>query len=127
MNGGVKRDREMLTAVHVGSKHVGRHEACARIVAFIAENTVQLQRMPDALMDLEHHLVGCEEESHWAAWANGRVEELHGFGGDTRGFCREVPRCDGVLISLLTSASTCAHGAALGESGTMGDRSELGL
>ena len=54
----VEGDVEQLGAVAVAAEHVRGDEARAGVVALVAEDPVELERVADRLMDLQHHLVG---------------------------------------------------------------------
>ena len=54
-----------------------RDEARAGIVAFVAEDAIELERVADRFVDLEHHLVGHEHQITRAGGAVRRREQLH--------------------------------------------------
>src|SRR5688500_10221939 len=47
---------EQLRAVAVAAEHVECHEAGTGKIALVAEDAVELQRMADRFVDLQHHL-----------------------------------------------------------------------
>src|SRR5204862_5888160 len=73
---GVEADVEQLAAVLVVAEHVERDEAGAGEVALVAKNAVQLERMSDALVDLQHHLVGHQDQIEGPARAGRGRDEL---------------------------------------------------
>ena len=81
---GVEGDVEEVGAVTVGAEHVGGDEAGAGVVALVAENAVELQRVADRLVNLQDHLVGRQQHVHAAGRAVGRQKQLDGFLGNLR-------------------------------------------
>src|SRR5205085_11480353 len=61
------------------AEHIGRDKARSGVVALVAQYAVELERVADRFMDLQHHLVGHQQQIHAAGWTIRRREQLQGF------------------------------------------------
>ena len=112
-HGGIERDVQQLGAVLVGAEHVGRDEARAGVVALVAEDPVEFERVADRLMDLQDHLVGCEQRIHHAGRAVGGGEQLERLVGDARRSVAEAVPTEHLGATLAAERVT-AKRAGLG-------------
>ena len=72
-HGGVERDVEQFGAVAVRAEHLRGDETGAGVVALVAEDAVELERVADRLVDLQDHLVGGQQHVHHPGRAVRRV------------------------------------------------------
>ena len=77
--GGVKGDVEALGAVGVGAEHVGRDKAGACVIALVAQNAIEFERVADGFVNLQDHLIRSQHQIHDAGGAIGRGEQLDGL------------------------------------------------
>ncbi|VVN41397.1 hypothetical protein PS683_05535 [Pseudomonas fluorescens] len=108
VEGHVEQGRAVLQVAEV----LGLDEAGAGIIALVAEDAVELQRMADGLVDLQDHLVGHQQQ---VAWALGRVwcqQQLQGFVGNARRGADQAEAVDHIEATLLPEVGA-AEGARL--------------
>ena len=114
-------DVQELGAVAVRPEHVQGDEARAGIVAFVAEDPVELDGMSYRLVDLEHHLIRHEHDVEFAARAIRRREETERFLGRATPGPRDSHPDREPLAPLLTETVVApAPGARLGLSAVEG-------
>ena len=70
--GNVKQWRAVL----VLAKHIQRDETRAGVIALVAENAIQFQRMTNGFVDLQHHLFRHQQQIHFSTRAIGCKQEL---------------------------------------------------
>jgi hypothetical protein len=119
----VEGDIEQRRAVAVAAEHVQRHEAEAGIVALVAEDAVELQRVADALVDLQRHLAWHQHQVHDARRAFRRIEEGQCLFGDARTLGVKSQLVELLKPALARAAGTTA-GADLGLCAGMGDSAQ---
>ena len=104
----------------------GRDEARAGVVALVAEDAVELERVADRLVDLQHHLVGHEQQVHAARTDSSAPRAAAALRRRDGGRCRRTgrrrarsrppwrqkPRPD--RVRLCVSPSRCAVTLASG-------------
>ena len=100
-------------AVSIGAEHVRCHEARAREIAFVAEDAVELQRMSDRFMDLQHHLIGREQHIHSPRRAVGGREQLERFVGDAASAAGKAESGQDFGSALLADAALTVERALL--------------
>ena len=111
----IEGDVEQLRAVAIAAEHVGRDEARSGEVALVAEDAIELQRVADRFMDLQHHLVGREQRVHPARRAIRRGEELESFFGDPAAAVGEAEAVEDLDAALLADAAMAVQRAPLGD------------
>ena len=109
----VERDVQELGAVAVGAEHVGRDEARAGEIALVAEDAVELERMSDRLVDLQHHLVGRQQDVHRPDGQFGASEQLQRLFGDTPTAACEAETLEDFDAALLADAALAVQRALL--------------
>ena len=125
---GVEGDVQQLGPVAVAAEHVGGDEAGARVVAFVAQDAVQLQRVADGLVHLENELVRGQQHIHGAGGAIGRRQELQGFLRQNRRRAPEpglVQHLDAALAAEAPAAEGTAHRLGTVVGGTAQGRHQL--
>ena len=95
---------EEVAAPAVVAEHVERDEARAREVALVAQDAVELERVADALVDLQHHLVGHQQHVHLAFGAVGRAHQFQRLARDARALLREGSAVQHLQAALLAKA-----------------------
>ena len=103
----------MLGAVTVGSEHVGRNEARSREIALVTEDAVELQRMSDRLVDLQHHLVGREQHVHSTRRAIRREQKLEPLFSDAGAGTVEADALEDLDAALLAHAALAVQRSLL--------------
>ncbi len=78
----VEADVEQAGAVLVATEVLGLDEAGTGVVALVAEDAIQLQRVADRLVDLQDHLVRHQQQVAAAARGVRRRQRLQGLVGD---------------------------------------------
>ncbi|MGQ4807971.1 hypothetical protein NKDENANG_01337 [Candidatus Entotheonellaceae bacterium PAL068K] len=63
-SGRIEREVQQIRTIAILAKHVRRHKAGAGIVAFITQNTVELQGVADGLMNLQKNII----DSVWSRY-----------------------------------------------------------
>jgi len=94
------------------AKVAGLHKTGAGVVALVAENTVQLQRVADGLVDLQDHLVRHQQQVARALGRVRRQQQLQGFVGNARGRADQAETVDHLKAALLAKVAA-AEGAGL--------------
>src|SRR3984893_61744 len=99
--------------VAVAAEHVERYKARSGEIALVAENAIELERMADRLVDLQHHLVGQQQRVHDTQRAVWRGEKLQRLVGDA-GSAADVPETlEHRLAALLRKAAVAVQRAHL--------------
>ncbi len=111
--GRVERDVQQIGTVAIGAEHVGCDEGRAGVVALVAEDAVELERMADRLVDLQDHLVGQEQHVHRAARAVRRGDELECLGGQPPAGADEAEAREDFVAALLAYAAIAVQRAGL--------------
>ena len=125
---GVKGDVEEVRAIAVAAEHGRGDEAGAGVVALVAEDAVEFQRMPDGLVDLQDHLIGCEQDRQPARGAVRRQQHLQRFRRDAgRGIveARLVEDLQPALTAVATSGESARLGVGAGVGGGTEHRHEV--
>ena len=121
--GRIERDVEQVGPVPVSAEHVRRDEARAGEIAFVAEDAVELQRMPDRLVDLQDHLVRRQQDVHRPARAVRCGDELERLLGDPAAGAAEAEALENLVAALLADAAVAVEGTGLRVTvGVRGDR-----
>jgi hypothetical protein len=120
----IERDVQELGAVPVGAEHVQGDEARAREVALVAEDAVELERMPDRFVDLEHHLVGREQHVHPPGRAVRCDQQFERLPGDAGARAAEAESVQDFGAALLADAAVAVQRAALCHAVIMGGDGE---
>ena len=75
-------------------------EAPAGVIAFIAQDAIEFQRVADGLVNLQHHLVRHQDQVHVAAGAIGRLQQLQRFVRDALRLTLPALRLEGFAAKL---------------------------
>ncbi len=122
----VVTDVEQRAAVSVATEQVERDEAGAGEVALVAEDAVELQRVADALVDLQHHLVRHQQHRHRARRAVRRHCERDRLSGETGAVGQQTRRLDHLVAALAAETVVlAAAGTRLGLAGDGGDGAQV--
>src|SRR4051794_9706229 len=97
----IEDDVEQVRAVAIAAEHVEGDEAGAGEVAFVAEDAVELERMADGLVNLQHHLVGHEQHVHDTSRTVRCSEELQRFVREAPSPTRKTLLLEHRLATLL--------------------------
>ena len=128
VEGHVEQGRAVLQAAEV----LGLDEAGAGVIALVAQDAVELQRVADRFVDLQDHLVGHQQQ---VARALGRVrcqQQLQGFVGNARRGADQAEAVDHIEATLLaevaaTEGARLAVVAVVGGDVHAGEYKTLGL
>ncbi len=112
-HGRVEGDVEEVRAVAEAAEHVRRDEAGAGVVALVAEDPVEFQRVADRLVNLQDHLIRSEEDVHDSRGAVGSRQKLEGLVGHPRSAVAETEPVEHLSTTLATEG-VGAKGAGLG-------------
>nr|GFC33288.1 hypothetical protein [Tanacetum cinerariifolium] len=123
---------EQARAVLQAAKVAGFDEAGAGVVALVAEDPVQFQRMADGLVDLQDHLVRRQQQVTWAGRGVGRQDQLQRLIGNVGRRANDAARGDDFRAALLaevlaTQAAGLAVFAVIGRDAEAGEYKALSL
>ncbi|MNZ73571.1 hypothetical protein D3C78_919840 [compost metagenome] len=90
-----------MGAVLQAAEVTGLDEAGTGVVAFIAEDPVQLQRVADGFVDLQHHLVGHQQQIARVLRGVGCQQQLQGLIGHGRSGADQPAATDHIGTALL--------------------------
>ena len=93
---------EQIRAVLQAAEIAGLDETGAGVIALIAEDAVELQRVTDGFVDLQHHLIGHQQQVARALGGVGREQQLQGLIGDLRASADQAAAADDIGATLLT-------------------------
>ena len=71
----VKSHIQQWRSILISAKHVQCHEAGAGKIALVTQYAIELKRVADRFVDLQHHLVRHQDYVHRARWAVGRAQQ----------------------------------------------------
>src|SRR5471032_661292 len=94
-------------------------ETGAGVIALVAEDTVQFQRVADGFVDLQHHLVRHQQQVARALWRVRRQQQLQRLIGDFRAGADQAAAADHIKTALLTEV-LAAQGASLAIAAVVG-------
>ena len=123
---GIEGHVEQRRSVAIVTEHIQGHEARTCVVAFVAQNAVELEGVPDALVDLQRHLTGHEQQVHPALRALGGLQQRQGLRRDPRPLIGE-PQKPELLQPTLACAARAAAGAGLGLGARVGHGLQTGV
>ncbi len=92
--------------------HVRSDEAAAGVIALVAEDAVQLQRVADAFVDLKHHLRGHQQHVGGSRRALRRLQQRQRLAHDALGVIGKADDLE-LLESALPGDMTLAVGSML--------------
>ncbi len=111
---GVEGHIEKFRAVLQAAKVFCLDETGASVIAFIAEDAVQFQRMTDGFVDLQHHLVGHQQQIAWTLRRVRCQQQLQRLVGDQRAGTDQAAAADHIRATLLAEIlATQAAGLAV--------------
>src|SRR5262245_22826758 len=117
--GRVIGDIEEVGAVAITAEHIWSDETGASIVALIAENAIEFQRMADGLVDLQDHLIGRKQDIHRTRGTVGRGQQLECFGSDAGGSLTKVSLIED-FETPLTAVTASSEAPCLGLAASVG-------
>lgn len=92
---------EQVGAVLQAAEIAGLDETGAGVIALIAEDAVELQRVTDGFMDLQHHLIRHQQQVARALRGVRREQQLQGLVGDLRTCTDQTAAADDIGATLL--------------------------
>ncbi len=104
---------QQFRTVAVRAEHFLLDEAPAGEVALITENTIEFERMADRFVNLQHHLIGHQQQIPLARRAIRRGQQLQRFIGDTDTRTVEAEACQHFHAALPQGAVVAAEGTHL--------------
>ncbi len=122
----VEADIEQGRTILVSAKVLQPDKAGARVVALVAKDAIQFQRMADGFVDLQHHLVRHQQQVGGAARRIGRVQQLQGFVRHPRCSVSEAQARDDLRAALL-AATEAAEAAGLAVVAVEGGHADAGI
>ena len=105
-----------------GTKVGQLDEAGAGVVALVAQDAVQLQRMADTLVDLQHHLVRRQHQGAGVGRAGRGAQELHRLAADHGGLSQHARKIQQFAAALVGQRPRTIGGAALHDIPVAGHR-----
>lgn len=122
----VEADVEQAGAVLVATEVLGLDEAGTGVVALVAEDAIQLQRVADRLVDLQDHLVRHQQQVAAAARGVRRRQQLQGLVGDARRGADQAEALDHFGAALL-AGMVAAETAGLAVMAVVGGDAGAGI
>ena len=110
---------EQFGAVLQAAEVFGLDETGAGVIALVAEDAVQFQRVADGLVDLQHHLVGHQQQVARALRGVRRQQQLQRLIGDFRAGTDQAAAADHIKATLLAEV-LAAQGAGLAVAAVVG-------
>ena len=108
----VGRDVQQVRAVAQRAEVVGPDPARARVGGLAEQDAVELERVPDRLVDLERHLLAVQHDRARARGARRRAEQRDRLLGHARGVAGEVEGED--VLPARGGAQAAAVGGRIG-------------
>ncbi|MNK86274.1 hypothetical protein D3C87_1061800 [compost metagenome] len=98
---GIEGHVEQAGTVLQAAEIAGFDETGAGVIALVAEDAVEFQRMADGFVDLQHHLIGHQQQVARALRGVRREQQLQGLIGDLRAGADQAAAADHVSAALL--------------------------